>query len=133
MNFHVFVKCEVARRVWSCWVDSPINLLNVNTDIIDIAMKIVESGTSHDLEVFFGVAWAIWYNRNKIVHEASSQYPDQIWCFAKKYILEFKSVSIACSQGLARIEGKWTAPPPRFSRSMFMVPHLKMKGTQVWE
>ena len=56
MNFHVFVKCEVARRVWSCWVDSLVNLLNVNTDIIDIAMKIVESGTSRDLEVFFWVA-----------------------------------------------------------------------------
>ena len=71
-NFHVFVKFEVARKVWSCWVDSPVNLLNVNMDIIDIAMKIFESGTSRDLEVFFGVAWAIWYNRNKIVHEASS-------------------------------------------------------------
>ena len=45
-------------------------------DIIDIAMKLVESGTSCNLEVFFGVAWAIWYNRNKIVHEASSQYPN---------------------------------------------------------
>ena len=55
-NFHVLVKCEVARRVWSCWVDSLVNLLNVNTDIIDIAMKIVESGTSRDLEVFFWVA-----------------------------------------------------------------------------
>ena len=48
------------------------------------------------------------------MHEASSQYPDQIWCFAKKYILEFKSASIACSQGLARTKGKWIAPPPGF-------------------
>ena len=81
-------------------------------DIIDIAMKLVESGTSFDLEVFFGVARAIWYNRNKIVHEASSQYPDQIWCFAEKYIREFKSASIICSQDLAKTNGRWTAPPP---------------------
>ena len=47
-NFHVFVKCEVARRVWSFWVDSLVNLLNVIMDIIDIAMKIVESGTFRD-------------------------------------------------------------------------------------
>ena len=53
-NFHVFVKCEVARKVWSCWVDSPVNLLNGNMDIIDITLKIVESGTSRDLKVFFG-------------------------------------------------------------------------------
>ena len=55
-NLHVFVKCEVAKRVWRCWVDNPVNLLNVNMDIIDIAMKIFESVTSCDLEVFFGVA-----------------------------------------------------------------------------
>ena len=65
-------------------------MLDVNIDIIDIAMNLVELGTSCDLEVFFGVAWAIWYNRNKIVHEASSQIPDQIWCFAVEYIREFK-------------------------------------------
>ena len=38
-NLHVFVKCEVAKRVWGCWLDSPVDLLNVNMDIIDIAMK----------------------------------------------------------------------------------------------
>ena len=71
-TLHVFVKCEVATRVWRCWVDSPVNLLNVNMDIIDITMQIFESGTSRDLEVFFGVTWAIWYNKNKIVHKFSS-------------------------------------------------------------
>uniref|UniRef100_A0A7N2LDK2 RNase H type-1 domain-containing protein n=1 Tax=Quercus lobata TaxID=97700 RepID=A0A7N2LDK2_QUELO len=29
-------------------------------DIIDIAMEFFESGTSSDLEIFIGVAWAIW-------------------------------------------------------------------------
>ena len=72
-------------------MDSPVNLLNVNSDIVDIAIKFFDSGTSRDLEFLIGVAWAIWYNRNKIVHESSSQFPDHIWGFAKKYILEFKS------------------------------------------
>ena len=58
-NLHVFVKCEVAKRVWRCWLDCPTFLLNVNMNIIDIAMEILESGTSSDLEIFFGVAWAI--------------------------------------------------------------------------
>ena len=84
------------------WVDGLLDLLNVNTDIIDIAMKIFDTRTSRDLELFFGVALAIWYNRNKIVHESSSQFPDHIWSYARKYIQEFKSASIACSQQLAR-------------------------------
>ena len=34
-------------------------LLNVNMNILDIAMEILESGTSIDLEIFFGIVWAI--------------------------------------------------------------------------
>ena len=71
-NFHVFVKCEVAKRVWSCWLDCPTVLLNVNRNILDIAMEILESSTSS------GAAWAIWYNRNRIVYESSSQIPNHI-------------------------------------------------------
>ena len=55
-TLHILVKCEVAKKVWRCWVDSPVNLLNVNMNIIDIAMQIFEVGSSRDLEVFFGVA-----------------------------------------------------------------------------
>ena len=110
-NLHVFIKCEVAKRVWRCWLDSPIDLLNVNMDIIDIAMEILESSTSSDLEIFFGVAWTIWYNRNTIVHEFSGQVPDHIWFFARNFILEFKRALIACSQSLSRSEGKWIALP----------------------
>ena len=46
------------------------------------------------------------------MHEASSQIPDQIWCFAVEYIREFKRALTICSQGLAKTDGKWTAPPP---------------------
>ena len=109
---YALVRCEVAKRVWRCWMDGPVDLLNVNMDVIDIAMQIYESGTSRDLEIFFGVAWAIWYNRNKIVHESSSQLLEHIWSFAKRYIQEFKSASIACTQHLTLTEEKWTAPPP---------------------
>ena len=93
-------------------MDGLVDLLNVNMDIIDIAMKIFESGMSQDLDLFLGIAWAIWYDRNKIVHESSSQFPDHIWSYARKYIIEFKSASVACSQQLAQTEEKWIAPPP---------------------
>ena len=70
------IKCEVAKRVWRCWLDSPFDLLNVNMDIVDIAMEVLKFGTPSDLEFFFVVAWAIWHNRNTIVHEFTSQVPD---------------------------------------------------------
>ena len=103
---HAFVKCEVAKRVWRCWLDCPFVVLNVNMNIVDIAMEILEYGSSSELEFFFGAAWAIWYNRNKIVYESSSQIPNHIWGFAKKHILEFRSALSASSQSLSRLEGR---------------------------
>ena len=94
---HIFVKCEMAKRVWSCWLDCPVLLLNVNRNIVDIAMEILESSSSSELEIFFGAAWAIWCNRNRIVCKFSSQMPGHIWSFAKKYIFEFKKASKACA------------------------------------
>ena len=32
--FHALVRCEVAKRVWKCWVDGPIDFLNVNMDVL---------------------------------------------------------------------------------------------------
>ena len=87
-TFHVFVNCEVAKRVWRCWLECPPMMLNANMNIVDIAMEILDYGSSSELELFFGVAWAIWFNRNRIVYESSSQILDHIWSFAKKFILE---------------------------------------------
>ena len=46
------------------------------------------------------------------MHEFTCQVPDQIWTFARNFILEFKRGLIACSQNLSRSEGKWLAPSP---------------------
>ena len=53
---HVFVKCELAKRVWRCWLDCPPVVLNVNMNIVDIAIETLEYGYSSDLEFFFGAA-----------------------------------------------------------------------------
>ncbi|XP_030923509.1 uncharacterized protein LOC115950456 [Quercus lobata] len=99
---HVFVKCEMAKRVWRCWLDCPLVVLNGNMDIVDIALEILGSGSSNELEFFFGAAWAIWSNRNRILYESSSQIPDYIWSFAKKFILESRSALSASPQDLSR-------------------------------
>ena len=111
---HVFVNCEMAKRVWRCWLDCPLVVLNANKDIVDIALEILDSGSSSDLEFFFGAAWAIWSNRNRIVYESSSQIPDHIWSFAKKFILESRSALSANSQNLSRQEDRGCAAPLGF-------------------
>ncbi|XP_075662963.1 uncharacterized protein LOC142632451 [Castanea sativa] len=46
---HALFRCEVARGVWRCWVDSPVDLLNVNMDVTNIAMQTYEFACSQHL------------------------------------------------------------------------------------
>ena len=66
-------------------------------DRTDVALKICESGITQDLETFFGVAWAILYNRNQVVFKSSCQLPTQIWNCAKRYLQDFKSALVTFS------------------------------------
>jgi len=42
------------------------------------------------MEIFFGVAWMIWYNRNQVVHEGKGVFEDYIWETAIQKIKDFK-------------------------------------------
>lgn len=110
---HSLVRWEVARRVWDCWVNCLVDFLSAAMDITDVALKICECGITQDVETFFGVAWAIWYNRNQVVFESSCQLPIQIWNFAIRYLQDFKSASAICSHHQSLARKKWTKPPPR--------------------
>lgn len=69
-------------------------------------------GTSQDLETFFGVAWAIWYNRNQKVFENIDHSPAQVWNYARRLILDFKEASSLCCQNQQPVFLGWKAPPP---------------------
>ena len=66
--FHSIIKCEVARRVWDNWEDSSVENWQGLVDISNVALDILKNGTNCDFEVFFGVAWSVWYNRNQGVN-----------------------------------------------------------------
>ena len=44
-------------------------------DISNVALDILKNGTNCDLEVFFGVSWSVWYNRNQVAIELKCQLP----------------------------------------------------------
>ena len=50
---HALILCEKVWEVWWHWQACPISLLVENHAFIDVAMQILEKGTSHDLELFF--------------------------------------------------------------------------------
>lgn len=54
--FHSIISCEVAKRVWDNWDVHVIKNWQGLYDISDVALKILERGSTRDLEVFFGVS-----------------------------------------------------------------------------
>ncbi|KAK9999628.1 hypothetical protein SO802_019231 [Lithocarpus litseifolius] len=81
-------------------------------DISNVALDILKNGTNRDLEVFFGVAWAIWYNRNQAAFESKCQMPDQIWRFARNLLGDYKGALVALIMNLGDKNNAWTPPPP---------------------
>ena len=67
-------------------------------DITNIAMEIFEFGTSNDLEVSLGLHGQFGIIGIKLCLSPQVRFLIIFGGFAKKYILEFKSASIACSQ-----------------------------------
>ena len=72
---HALILCDFAPSVWSLWQDCPLNLLVNATDFIDVVHKFCSSPNIVHLEYFFAIAWAIWHNRNLLVHNDKGLSP----------------------------------------------------------
>ncbi|KAK9986840.1 hypothetical protein SO802_031791 [Lithocarpus litseifolius] len=77
----------------------PINILAEINDVVDVALRILEAGTSNDLEIFFVTAWSIWYNRNQVAHEAHGLPSAQIWDAAQRALNDY---NVAATVNLLR-------------------------------
>lgn len=72
---HALIRCDIAKRVWSCWEGCPVNMLMIQWDVSDTELEILATKTTRDfrLGVFFVTSWSIWYNRNQVVFESTCQ------------------------------------------------------------
>ena len=81
-------------------------------DITDIAMRIMDKETNMDMEIFFVIAWSIWYNRNQVVYEQPYLTASQVWDYAQRLRCDYKD---AITANLLRQQPPsvgWVAPPP---------------------
>ena len=75
---HALLYCgKICDVCWN-WQSCPTNLLAETYDIVDVALQILDSGTSHDLETMFVTAWLIgttetkWFMNLKAFHQLKS-------------------------------------------------------------
>ena len=59
--------------------------------LVDVALKILDAGSPGDLETLFATAWAIWFNRNQVVHEAKCIPHSQIWNLVMRTQEDYKN------------------------------------------
>ena len=61
-----------------------------NMDFSDLALKMLESGTSRDMELLVVVGWAIWCSRNLRVFEMVCQGADQVWSHVISVLSDYR-------------------------------------------
>ncbi|KAA3472112.1 reverse transcriptase [Gossypium australe] len=107
---HLLWYCEVLRTIW--------NLLDLYVDLDGdpsednklVRMFIIVTDEKRKLlTISF---WAIWYMRNKMVHEGCKFSLDEIVCFIRRYVYE---LNLSCTSNLLSISKNtafWKPPLP---------------------
>ncbi len=89
---------DVLHAVWSCplikptWENEPW-ILRLRTshvlDYADLFSKVLEIGSSQDVEAFTVITWALWQRRNKLRLHQAVEAIDQVNTKARAYLEEF--------------------------------------------
>ena len=98
--------------VWEFWLENPLRIQGFINSFLDSALSILSHSTLHDLEIFFATAWALWSNRNRIVHKDGGLSPLQVWLMARNVVDDFACFA-SWDFGLVRTASScWIPPPP---------------------
>ena len=108
---HALISCDFALSVWSLWQDCPLHLLLKATDLIDVIHIFCSSPFAEHLEYFFAISWAIWHNRNLLVHNEKSLSPLQVWDLARNVVNDFHEANTVLWPMEHASNGGWVAPP----------------------
>lgn len=109
---HALLDCIFSSTVWSHWSENPLSIHGIKKSFLDSIIYILSHATLQDLELFFATAWAIWFNRNRLVHEGCGLPPMQVWHLAKNSVDDFVC-SATWDFNQARVSpSSWSPPPP---------------------
>ena len=111
---HAFLHCDHARMTWAFWHNYPVGLSSPSCDLVDIAFDFIAKSSPNDLELFFAVAWSIWWNRNQAIHEDSGFPPIHAWEMASSVLAEFKAACSFLVLPQSPSLSKWKSPPTGF-------------------
>ena len=114
---HALLHYDHAKLTLVYWHNYPINLTPYTRELVDIALDIAEKDSSFALELFFAVAWSIWWNCNQALHEDSGAPPRQNWEMANRFLGDYKEACSYSNLPLVSSLTKWKAPPYGFHQN----------------
>ena len=75
---------------------------------IDVVLNFCSSPNGEHLEYFFATAWAIWHNRNQLVHNEKGLTPLQVWDLVRSVVEDFQEVNdMLCSAIKIQMLARW--------------------------
>ncbi|KAL0000430.1 hypothetical protein SO802_014211 [Lithocarpus litseifolius] len=111
---HALLLCDHTKLTWVHWHYCPVEVTSSSRELVDIALDIIEKGSPNDLELFFAVAWSIWWNRNQAIHDDSDTPPSQVWEMANRILGEYKDACSLPALSPAPTPMSWQVPPSSF-------------------
>ncbi|XP_030940050.1 uncharacterized protein LOC115964974 [Quercus lobata] len=111
---HALLLYDHANLTWAQWHNCPVEVSSSPRDFVDVALDFIEKGFLLDLELFFAMAWSIWWNRNQAIHEDLGTTPSQVWEMANRLLSEYKDACTLPAFSLAPSLAAWQAPPSGF-------------------
>ena len=108
---HALLSYDFSTLIWNQWPENPLGTQEVRWSFIDLAMSILSHHSQQDLEFFFGIAWTIWNNWNKLVHAKSRLSHQQVWQLAKSVVEDFSNAIDWDFSQPRPLPVNWNPPP----------------------
>ncbi|KAL0453408.1 UNVERIFIED_CONTAM: hypothetical protein Slati_1318900, partial [Sesamum latifolium] len=108
---HTFLRCPYARQVWCLYHLRWAIIFVFSSSPSDWIAYMVAHLSKEELEIFFTIYWALWWNRNRTLMERITLPPVELLTFALNYINSFRQVN-ALPACIARrtAPSSWTPP-----------------------
>ncbi|KAL0458285.1 UNVERIFIED_CONTAM: LOB domain-containing protein 29 [Sesamum latifolium] len=109
---HMLFHCPFARQVWSLSNIGWHSLSMHTHDAFQWMMSLLSNLMTDDLYRALIICWCIWWSRNSKLMKEKFLSPDQIICFAAKYLESFSNQNLDMGLSpLAPTQDRWKCPP----------------------
>ena len=72
---HCLISYDFSLSIWALYQDFPLGLLLESREFKDLAFHFLTNSPPRHLLFFFAISWAIWHNRNLLVHDEGCLSP----------------------------------------------------------